>query len=207
MQEGENLEILLNGNSLPVEGLDEESRLSELVKTVEESLKGSGSTIVDILADGQSISPDDAEKLEEAKILGYEKIELVSATAQEMVRLAVQDGSEGLAHLEELALEVAGELRVGRIKDAMDQYLQFIDGVEWFTTMLRNADRAFASEMAETSMESERQALIDRLSEQTQAIQGAQESEDWVGLADILEYEFPELFQDGKQLFERLLSN
>lgn len=201
------MEILLNGNSLPVEGLDEESRLSELVKTVEESLKGSGSTIVDILADGQSISPDDTEKLEEARILGFEKVELVSATAQEMVRLAIQDGGEGLAHLEEMALEVAGELRVGRIKDAMGKYLQFIDGVEWFTTMLKNADRAFASEMAETSMESERQGLIERLSEQTQAIQFAQESEDWVGLADILEYEFPELFQDGKDLFERLLSD
>jgi hypothetical protein len=47
--------------------------------------------------------------------------------------------------------------------------------------------------------------LISQLDEQTQAIQDAQETEDWVGLADILEYEFPEIFQSGQNLFERLL--
>lgn len=199
------MEILLNGKPLPLEGLDSDSRLSELVKIVEESLKGSGSTVVDILADGQSYSPDETAQLEEVKIMGFEKIELVSATAQEMVKIAIQDGSEGLEHLEELAMEVSADLRVGRIKDAMDLYLQFIDGIEWFSTMLKNADRAFASAMAESSLESERQSLIARLMEQTEAVQGAQEGEDWVGLADILEYEFPEILQDGRQLFERLL--
>lgn len=199
------MEILLNGKPLPLEGLDSDSRLSELVKIVEESLKGSGSTVVDILADGESYSPDETAQLEEVKIMGFEKIELVSATAQEMVKIAIQDGSEGLEHLEELAMEVSADLRVGRIKDAMDLYLQFIDGIEWFSTMLKNADRAFASAMAESSLESERQSLIARLMEQTEAVQGAQEGEDWVGLADILEYEFPEILQDGRQLFERLL--
>lgn len=201
------MEILLNGKPLPVEGLDDDSRLSELVKTVEESLKGSGSTVVDILADGESLSPDDLEKLEETRVVAFTKIELICATAQEMVRLAIQDGGEGLQHLEQLALETASDLRVGRIKDAMENYLQFIDGIEWFSTMLNNADRAFAAAMAESSIEPERQNLLERLTTQTEAVQSAQESEDWVGLADILEYEFPELLQDGKKLFERFLEN
>lgn len=199
------MEILLNGSPLPVEGLDEDSRMSELLKIVEESLKGSGATVVDIVADGESYSPDDNIWLDDAKIVGFEKIELISATAQEMVRLAIQDGEEGLAHLEEMAGEVAADLRVGRVKDAMDRYLQFIDGIEWFSTMLKNADRAYAKEMSESSLESDRQNLISRLGEQTMAVQGAQEDEDWVGLADILEYEFPEILQDGKKFFERLL--
>jgi hypothetical protein len=201
------LEILLNGKPLPVEGLDDDSRLSELVKTVEESLKGSGSTVVDILADGESLSPDDQAKLEETRVVAFTKIELICATAQEMVRLAIQDGGEGLQHLEQLALETASDLRVGRIKDAMENYLQFIDGIEWFSTMLNNADRAFAAAMAESSIEPERQNLLERLTTQTEAVQSAQESEDWVGLADILEYEFPELLHDGKKLFERFLEN
>jgi hypothetical protein len=199
------LEILLNGKPLEIEGLDSETRLSELVQTIEDSLKGSGSTIVDIVVDGSGYSPDENEKLDELKVLDFEKIELLCATAQEMVKMAIQDGQEGLDHLEELSLEISTDLRVGKIKDAMDKYLQFIDGIEWFTTMLKNADRAFASAMAESSLESERQNLIGRLHEQTSAVQQAQESEDWVGLADILEYEFPEILQDGKQLFDRFL--
>jgi hypothetical protein len=199
------LEILVNGKPINIEGLESDTRLSELLITVEESLKGSGATVVDILVDGDLVSPEDIEKLEEVKIVDHQKIELLCATAGEMVRIAIEDGPDGLEHLEELALNVSADLRVGKIKDAMDNYLQFIDGIEWFTTMLKNADRAFAAAMAESSLESERQNLIARLSEQTQAIQSAQEGEDWVGLADILEYEFPELFQDGSRLFKKIL--
>jgi len=205
VQEGENLEILLNGKPLPIEGLDEDSRMSELVKTVEKSLLGSAMTIVDIVADGESYSPDESEKLDDMKLAQFDKIELVCATAQEMVRIAIQDGAEGLEHIEELSAEVANDLRVGRVKDAMDRYLHLIDGIEWLTTMLKNADRAYAAAMAESSLEFDRQSLIQRLAEQTEAVTNAQENQDWVGLADILEYEFPELFQDGKRLFERLL--
>ncbi|GAB4268697.1 MAG: hypothetical protein Kow0029_04170 [Candidatus Rifleibacteriota bacterium] len=201
------MEILLNGKPLELEGIDSESRMSELVNTVEESLKGSGSTIVEIISDGESYSPDDHEKLEELKIVEFNKIELICLTAQQMVKVAIEDGGEGIDHLEELAMEVSADLRVGKIKDAMDKYLQFIDGVEWLTTMLRNADRAFASAMAESSLEADRQELITRLAEQTDGIRSSQESEDWVGLADLLEYEFPEILQDAKHLFKKLLDS
>jgi hypothetical protein len=157
------------------------------------------------MVDGEQYSPDDSEKIEELKIIEFEKIEILCATAKEMVELAISDGQEGLEHLEELALEVSADLRVGKVKDAMDKYLNFIDGIEWFSTMLKNADRAFAAAMAESSAEAERQNLIARLNEQTGAIQGAQEGEDWVGLADILEYEFSELFEDGRSLFSKIL--
>lgn len=199
------MEILLNGKPLELEGLDSDSRMSELITIVEESLKGSGATIVDIVADGCDLCPDDTEKLEELKILEFAKIELVCATAQEMIKLAVEDGSDILEHLLELTTDVSADLRVGKIKDAMEKYIQFLDGIEWFSTMLKNADKAFASAMAESSLESDRQGIITRLAEQTSGVQAAQEAEDWVGLADVLEYEFPEILEDGKHFFERIL--
>jgi hypothetical protein len=199
------LDIFLNGKTLEFEGITSETSLSEVVAAVEESLKGTGATVVEIMVDGEQYSPDDSEKIEELKIIEFEKIEILCATAKEMVELAISDGQEGLEHLEELALEVSADLRVGKVKDAMDKYLNFIDGIEWFSTMLKNADRAFAAAMAESSAEAERQNLIARLNEQTGAIQGAQEGEDWVGLADILEYEFSELFEDGRSLFSKIL--
>lgn len=199
------MEIYLNGEKLEVEGIESQTNLLELVETVEESLKGSGTTIVEIAVDDNVYSPDDTERIEAIKIVEKNKIELICANAIEMIEVAIKDSAAGLAHLEELAMEVSTDLRVGKVKDAMDKYLQFIDGLEWFTTMLKNADKAFASAMAESSIEAERQDLISQLDEQTQAIQDAQETEDWVGLADILEYEFPEIFQSGQNLFERLL--
>jgi len=39
------------------------------------------------------------------------------------------------------------------------------------------------------------------------AVKSAQESEDWVGVADILEYEFPEIFSDARKLIETILGS
>lgn len=200
------MEILLNGKTLEIEGIDSEVTVLELLESVEDSLNGTGATVVEIVLDEQIVSPDETEKIEDLKVASFLRIEFLAATAQDMVRAGFEDGEEGLQHLEELALEVAADLRIGKVKEAMESYLQFVDGIEWFVTMLKNADRAFASSMAESSLESERQACMTRLKEQMSSVQGSQEGEDWVGMADILEYEFPEILQDGKAFVKKVLS-
>lgn len=201
------MNILLNGQTLAIEGLEPEVTVLQLLDTVEESLKGTGATIVEIILDGQSFSPDENEKIEEFKVLSFKKIEFVAATIQEMVAAAFEDGEEGLQHLEEIALEVAADLRLGRVKEAMDSYLEFVDGIEWFITMLKNAEKAFAGNMTESSVEADRQTVMTRLSEQMSSVQAAQEAEDWVGMADVLEYEFPEVLREGKVLVKKILGS
>ena len=197
----------MNDNRLDIEGLGPEVTVLEVLTTVENSLKGSHATVVEIVLDEKSVSPDDVAEISELKVCDYQKIEFFTATAQEMIRAAFADGEEGLQHLEELALEIASDLRIGKVKDGMDSYLEFVDGIEWLVTMLKNADLAFASNMAESSLESSRQSIVQRLSEQMSQIQSAQESQDWVGLADLLEYEYPEILQDSKNFIKDLLES
>jgi hypothetical protein len=199
------LEILLNDNRLDIEGINPEVTVLELLTTVEESLKGTQATVIEIILDEKSYSADDMSEISTLKVMAYQKIELFTATAQDMVRAAFADGEAGLQHLEELAVEVASELRIGKVKEGMDRYLEFVDGIEWLVTMLKNADLAFASNMAESSLESDRQSLVQRLGEQMNQVQIVQEAQDWVGLADILEYEFPEILQDSRGLIKSIL--
>ncbi len=200
------MEILLNDNRLDIEGINPEVTVLELLTTVEESLKGTQATVIEIILDEKSYSADDVSEISALKVMDYRKIELYTATAQEMVRAAFADGDAGLQHLEELAVEVASELRIGKVKEGMEGYLEFVDGIEWLVTMLKNADLAFASNMAESSLESDRQSLVQRLGEQMNQAQMVQEAQDWVGLADILEYEFPEILQDSKGLIKSILA-
>ncbi len=200
------MEILLNDNRLDIEGIGPEVSVLELLTTVEESLKGTQATVIEIILDEKSYSADDVSEISTLKVMDHQKIEFYTATAQDMVRAAFADGDAGLQHLEELAVEVASELRIGKVKEGMDCYLEFVDGVEWLLTMLKNADLAFASNMAESSLEGDRQNLVQRLGEQMSQVQIAQESQDWVGLADILEYEFPEILQDSKAFIKNILA-
>lgn len=199
------MEILLNGTPLDISGLTPDSKLSEVVEVVEKSLKGSGTTIIGIQADDKEFSPEDTDLLEETEAMSFKLVELLTVSANDVIRMGVEDGNEGLTHLEEIANLSSADLRIGDVKNAMDKYLQLVDGIEWFVTMLKNADKAYASAMAESSLEKDRQDLIARLSEQMSGIQKSQENEDWVEMADILEYEFPELFEDGRKLFEKIL--
>ncbi|EKD83468.1 MAG: hypothetical protein ACD_39C00658G0001 [uncultured bacterium] len=201
------MEILLNDNKLDIEGLGPDVTVLELLTTVEESLKGTHATVIEIVLDEKSYSADDVSEISTLKVLDYHKIEFFTATAQEMIRAAFADGDAGLQHLEDLAVEVASDLRIGKVKDGMDGYLEFVDGIEWLVTMLKNADLAFASNMAESSLESDRQNLVKRLGEQMNQVQIAQEGQDWVGLADLLEYEFPEILQDSKVLIKNILDS
>lgn len=199
------MEILLNGNALDVEGINDGASVLELVQTVEEALKGSGRTVVDIILDGTWYSPDNPVTLGDLKITAYEKIELGAATAKEMVLEGFKDADEGVSYLENIAAEISSDLRLGRVKDAMGEYVKFVDGIEWVVAMFKNADRAFASNMAESSLEIEREAIMKRLTEQMAAIEIAQVQENWVEVADILEYEFSEIFTDVKGFVEKLL--
>ncbi|MBU1109283.1 MAG: hypothetical protein KKB51_21570 [Candidatus Riflebacteria bacterium] len=205
--EGDKLEILLNDGKLDIEGLSPDVTVVELLATVEDSLKGSHATVIEIALDEKSFSPDDVAEISELKVCDFQKIEFFTATAQEMIRDAFADGEDGLQHLEELALEIASDLRIGNIKEGMESYLEFVDGIEWLVTMLKNADLAFASNMAESSMEGNRQSIVQRLIEQMNQIQLAQESQDWVGLADLLEYEYPEILQDSKGFIKSILES
>lgn len=200
------MEILLNDNRLDIEGISPEVTVLELLTTVEESLKGTQATVIEIILDEKSYSADDVSEISALKVMDYQKIELYTATAQEMVRAAFADGDAGLQHLEELAVEVASDLRIGKVKEGMDSYLEFVDGIEWLVTMLKSADLAFASNMAESSLEGDRQNLVQRLGEQMNQVQIAQEAQDWVGLADILEYEFPEILQDSRGFIKSILA-
>ena len=201
------MEILLNGNLLQIEGVDENTTVNELVQTVEGALKGSERTIVDIVIDGKWYSPDDdMESIGNLKLLSFNKVELGAATAKEMVLEGFKDASEGLSYIENLSSDVSTDLRLGRVRDAMSQYVKFVDGIEWLLAMFNNADRAFASNMAESSMEMERINLLKRLKEQMLAIELAQSQENWVEVADILEYEFSDIFIDIRNFIAKLLS-
>lgn len=199
--------ITLNANPLDISGVDENVNVLELVNLIEDSLKGSGSTVMRVFLDGKEYSAEDTEVLERLKLISYNKAELVAETAADVIRDAFIDSTEILLHLEEVAQNVSSELRLGNIKQAMEKYLELINGLEWFVTIIREADQAFASKMAETACESERQELIKKVNEQIGAAEMAQESEDWVGVADIIEYEFCDIFQHGRRFIASLMKD
>lgn len=199
------MQITLNNGPLDIDGIDENVSVLELVDLVEGSLQGTGSTIVRIFLDGKEFSAENREKLQQEKLMAYEKAQLVAATAADLIVEAFSDSTEILLHLEDITMEAASELRVGQIRPALTKFLEILNGLDWFVTIIKNADIAFAAKMAETAYENERQGLIARVCEQISAAEAAQKAEDWVGVADIAEYEFCEIFKAARKFIASLM--
>ncbi|OIP22517.1 hypothetical protein AUK22_10505 [bacterium CG2_30_54_10] len=200
------MKILLNGQPLDVEELTPEVTLAGLMAAIRDDLKKNGLTIVELIADETHIDPDDLAKLEGKRVLDCQSVEFIAATAKQLLQAGVNDSAVIVPHVEEQALAIAGDLRIGKVKEAMDAFLELIDGLEWLSTMLANLEQGFAGAMQESGLEMRRKQLLERINQHIEGLRNSQENQDWVGLADILEYEFPDLFKESLEIFGKLKS-
>lgn len=200
------MKILLNGNPIEVEGLTPEVTITSLIEAVGAEVKDSGLTIVQVTADGVAIDPGDPRADGDRRVVECDTIELTAATAQELLQIMVNDSAEVIPYFGEVAQGIAGDLRVGKIKEALDRYLELVDGLEWLATVLTNLQTGFAKVMQESGQEMRREQLLARVTEQLATLRTSQENQDWVGLADVLEYEFPGLFEETLNLLTPLKS-
>lgn len=196
--------ILLNGQKLDVDGITPEVTLAELVDLISAELKDSGAAVMEIVADNERLTPDQIDILQAHKLVEYGNVEILTATARDLLEMALEEGSDVFDFIDEQAQSVASDLRIGKVKEAMEHQLETLDGLEWLSSILKNLASGFAAEMSERSIEPSRKQLLDRLTTQMSALQKAHENNDWVGLADILEYELPEIISQARELFDEL---
>ncbi|NLI78336.1 MAG: hypothetical protein GX442_18105 [Candidatus Riflebacteria bacterium] len=198
------MNIQLNGQPIEVDGLTPEVTLGGLVEALSAELRDQGLTIVKVTADGTDFDPEDAASLEAKKVLDCAQVDLLAATARDLVRLMVKDSAEVLPYFAGLAKGIADDLRVGRVKEGLEHFLELVDGLEWLAAVLGNLPSGFASPMQESGLEMQRQQVLAKVREHLDLLRTSQETQDWVGLADALEYEFPGLFQASSDLFRAL---
>ncbi|MBF0498593.1 MAG: hypothetical protein HQM09_00540 [Candidatus Riflebacteria bacterium] len=198
------MNIFLDSEVITLDESSPDSKIGELIDLIEPELEKQGRTLVEINIDGVSYLPENRSEFDQKCIADIEKIEMISASVREILMEAVADGGEAFDYLERLALDIASDVRIGKIKEAMERLVELVDGLGWLTTVLQQIALGFARQMMENTLEDRRQRLFARFTEHMTALKGAQESQDWVGLADILEYEFPDIFKESREFFKEL---
>jgi len=198
------LNILLNGQKLTIDGITPEVTLAELVEALTGEIKDSGAAIMEIVADETRLSVEQTDELEAHKLVEYQKIDVLTATARDLLKMALEESGDVFEFIDDRARDVAADLRLGKVKEAMENHLETLDGLEWLSSVLKTLAVEFAAEMSETSIESRRRQIFDHLATQMAVLQKAHENNDWVGLADVLEYELPEITTQARILFKDL---
>lgn len=198
------VKIQVNEQPIEVNGLTPEVTLGGLLEALSAELQGKGLTIVKITADGKVIDPEDAAALQAHRVLDCHTIDLLAATPAELVQVMVADSAEVLTQLGDLAGRTAEALRLGQVKEAMSLFLDLVDRLDWLAALLSHLPAGFAEAMHESGQELRRQQILGKTQEYLGTLRRSQETQDWVGLADVLEYECPDLLRDCQELFASL---
>jgi len=178
----------------------------ETVSTILDAIaqKTPGSYIRRIWLDDQEFPSDDREALQTKPTdIGSLKVELAN-----LKDLLATNLVNALDYLKELipGFEKAADLfRTGNEQEANKYYLQILDGIDWFSQVVSIIMNSDPGEMELTDADDENvQARQKKLTGLMSQMLEANENQDWVLLADILEYEMLPFYKVWENILSKL---
>ena len=163
-----------------------------------------GSYIRRIWLDDQEFPSDDREALQK-KPSDIDSLEVELANLKDLVATNLANALDYLKKLIPGFEQAADLFRAGNEQEANKYYLQILDGIEWFSqvvSVIMSPDEG-ETELPDTddeSLEVRQKKLTDLMSQMLEANQ----NQDWVLLADILEYEMVPFYKDWEKILSKL---
>ena len=163
-----------------------------------------GSYIRRIWLDDQEFPSDDREALQK-KPSDIDSLEVELANLKDLVATNLANALDYLKKLIPGFEQAADLFRAGSEQEANKYYLQILDGIDWFSqvvSVIMSPDKG-ETEMPDTddeSLEVRQKKLTDLMTQMLEA----NENQDWVLLADILEYEMVPFYKDWEKILSKL---
>ena len=163
-----------------------------------------GSYIRRIWLDDQEFPSNDREALQK-KPSDIDSLEVELANLKDLVATNLANALDYLKKLIPGCEQAADLFRAGNEQEANKYYLQILDGIEWFSqvvSVIMSPDEG-ETELPDTddeSLEVRQKKLTDLMSQMLEA----NENQDWVLLADILEYEMVPFYKDWEKILSKL---
>ena len=134
--------------------------------------------------DGQEASSNTQDTLK-TSTASVELLELELALLQDLVVNNLTNAREYLEKLIPGFQKAADLFRMGNEQEANQYYLQILDGVDWFSQVILTIVNAQENIFEAQSLEERQKKLTDLMGQMLEA----NKNQDWVLLADLLEYE------------------
>ena len=159
-----------------------------------------GSYIRRIWLDQQEFPSDDRETLQK-KSVDINSLEVELADLKDLVATNL---SNALDYLEKLipGFDQAADLfRTGNEQEANKYYIQILDGMDWFSEVVNVVMSSEGEgQEPENSLQVRQAKLTDLMSQMLEA----NKNQDWVLLADILEYEMIPFYKEWQTILSKL---
>ena len=198
------MKLLVNGKEETVSHMGE--TLGDFLLHIEKEGVPQGNVVRSIKIDGQDSSPDspEAQKIPLSEIA---TLEVEISTLSDIINKNIENADAYLIRLIP-GIEKSVELfRMGNEQEANKFFINIIDGIDWLSQVLDmiltakaiSPDTVFDGK----SIKDRRASLVDL----TQQMVDANKNQDWVLLADLLEYEILPYYQEWSNLLPHFRSH
>jgi len=197
------VKLLINGKEKTVSCSGES--LGDLLLHLEKNDLAQGSVVRSIQIDGQEFSPDESATRKKP-LSEIETLEIEISTLPDIINKNIENADSYLIRLIP-GIEKSVELfRMGNEQEANKFFINIIDGIDWLSQVL---DMILAAKEISPDTVFNGKSIHDRrasLVDFTQQMVDANKNQDWVLLADLLEYEILPYYQEWSDLLPQLRS-
>ncbi|MBT7271529.1 MAG: hypothetical protein HN885_00875 [Nitrospina sp.] len=191
------MKLLVNGKEETISFVGE--TLGDLLSHIEKVGVAQGNVVRSIKIDGQESSPDSSEA-QRTQISEIATLEVEISTLADMINKNIENADAYLIRLIP-GIEKSVELfRIGNEQEANKFFVKIVDGIDWFSQVL---DIILTAKEISPETVFEGKSIQDRrtsLVGLTQQMVDANKNQDWVLLADLLEYEILPYYQEWSNL-------
>jgi len=149
--------------------------------------------------DGQEASSNTQDTLK-TSTASVELLELELALLQDLVVNNLTNAKEYLEKLIPGFQKAADLFRMGNEQEANQYYLQILDGVDWFSQVILTIVNAQENIFEAQSLEERQKKLTALMGQMLEANQ----NQDWVLLADLLEYEMIPFYKAWQEVLSEV---
>ena len=149
--------------------------------------------------DGQEVSSD-SQDISKTSPTSVGLLELELAELQDLLANNLTNAKDYLVRLIPGFQKAADLFRMGNEQEANQYYLQVLDGIEWFSQVVIIIVSTQENKSEEKSLEERQKKLTDLMSQMLEANQ----NQDWVLMADLMEYEMIPFYKDWEAVLSRI---
>ena len=198
------MKLLVNGKEETVSYMGE--TLGDLLLHIEKEGVPQGNVVRSIKIDGQESSPDSPE-VQKTPLSAIATLEVEISTLSDIINKNIENADAYLIRLIP-GIEKSVELfRMGNEQEANKFFINIIDGIDWLSQVL---DMILAAKAISPDTVFDGKSIQDRrasLVGLTQQMVDANKNQDWVLLADLLEYEILPYYQEWSNLLPHFRSH
>ncbi|MBC8478714.1 hypothetical protein H8D51_04140 [bacterium] len=203
------MELMVNGKTCELAAVT--STYGELMKQLSLQLSEGGSTIVQVEIDGVDLTGVHEEELMQLPVAEIGRLVLTTGYPEQVALDTLKTAKEWVGRLIEEIEKTADLLRVGDEVEANNSLTRFTDGFQLFSLALQKVETVVQRGGEQERLSSAIGTFRDRITVVLDEIITTQGNQDWIMLADLLEYELMPILEDwqdvSRQLEEQLQSN